>query len=159
MCLWFVLWVPLRSDCDCLSIYPNQKFLGVATLRMVGNSWLWSIMLGNANEARKSLVGYSRLPTEFHIQETQLQATMIIVGISKCTQHVCESGRNSSHLRWLPTLSRLSLAFPCIPDDSVRYATDYCLNFESKRTHTHTHTHARVQETIYSMIFQLNEIF
>ena len=42
-------------------------------------------MLGNANEARKSRVGYCRLPTEFLILETQLQATMIIVGISKCT--------------------------------------------------------------------------
>ena len=39
-------------------------------------------MLGNANEARKSRVGYSRLPTEFLILVTQLQATMIIVGIS-----------------------------------------------------------------------------
>ena len=97
--------------------------------------------LGNVNEARKS--GYSRLPTEFLILETQLQATMIIIGISKCTQHVCESRRNSSHLRWWPTLSRLSLAFPCIPDDSVRYANDYCLNFEIKLTHTRTHTHAR----------------
>ena len=43
----------------------NQKFIVVSTLRMVGNRWLWSIMLGNANEARKSRVGYSRLPTEF----------------------------------------------------------------------------------------------
>ena len=93
----------------------------------------------------KSRVGYSRLPTEFLIVETQLQATMIIVGISKCTQHVYESGRNSSHLRWKPALSRLSLAFPCIPDDSVRYATDYCLNFENKRTHTHTHARTRTR--------------
>ena len=40
-------------------------------------------------------------------------------------------------------------------------ATDYCLNFENKRTHTHSHTHehARALETIYSIIFQLNEIF
>ena len=30
---------------------PNQKFIFVATLRMVGNRWLWSIMLGNQNEA------------------------------------------------------------------------------------------------------------
>ena len=28
-------------------------------------------MLGNADEARKSRVGYSRLPTEFLIMETQ----------------------------------------------------------------------------------------
>ena len=164
---------------------PNQKFIVVATLRMVGNRRLWSIMLGNANEARKSWVGYSRLPTEFLILETQLQATMIIVGISKYTQHVCESGRNSSHLRQYPTLSRLSLAFPCITDDSIhiRYTTDYCLNFENNartrtcwpcththtRTHTHTyahtrthartHAHARTLETIYRIIFQLNEIF
>ena len=78
---------------------PNQKFIVVAMLRMVLNRGLWSIMFGNANEARKSRVGYSRFPTEFFILETQLQGTMIIVGISKCTQHVCESGRNSSHLR------------------------------------------------------------
>ena len=38
-------------------------------------------------------------------------------------------------------------------------ATDYCLNFENKRTRTHTHAHARALETIYSIIFQLNEIF
>ena len=83
------------------TVNPNQKFIVVATLRMVGNRWLWSIMLGTANEARKSWVGYRRLPTEFLILETQLQATMIIVGISKCTQHmfVKLSGRNSSHLR------------------------------------------------------------
>ena len=87
----------LTTECIVL---PNQKFIVVATLRMVGNRWLWSIMLGNVNESRKSRVGYSRLPTEFLILETRLQATMIIVGISKCTQHVCESGRNSSHLRW-----------------------------------------------------------
>ena len=78
----------------------NQKFIVLATLRIVGNRWLWSIMLGNANEARKFRVGYRRLPTEFLILETQLQATMIIVGIFKCTQHVCESCRNFSHLRW-----------------------------------------------------------
>ena len=49
-------------------------------------------------------------------------------------------------------------AFPMIL--SV-YATDYCLNFENKRTRTHTHTCAHVQalETIYSIIFQLNEVF
>ena len=39
-------------------------------------------MLGNANEGRKSRIGYSRLPREFLILETQLQATMIIVGIA-----------------------------------------------------------------------------
>ena len=47
------------------------------------------------------------------------------------------------------------------------YGIDYFLNFEKKRrcthTHTHTHTHtyahARALETIYSIIFQLNEIF
>ena len=43
-------------------------------------------------------------------------------------------------------------------------ATDYCLNFKNKCTpHTHTHTHAhaheRALETIYRIIFQLNEIF
>ena len=32
------------------------------------------------------------------------------------------------------------------------YVTDYCLNFENKRTRTRV-------ETIYSIIFQLNEIF
>ena len=32
-------------------VVTNQKFIVVATLRMVGNRWLWSIMLGNANEA------------------------------------------------------------------------------------------------------------
>ena len=39
-------------------------------------------------------------------------------------------------------------------------ATDY-LNFKNRRTHTHTptRTHARELETIYSIIFQLNEIF
>ena len=30
---------------------PNQKFIVMATLRMVENRCLWSIMLGNANEA------------------------------------------------------------------------------------------------------------
>ena len=25
------------------------------------------------------------------------------------------------------------------------YATDYCLNFENKRTHTHTHKHAQTR--------------
>ena len=35
-------------------------------------------------------------------------------------------------------------------------ATDY-LNFKNK--YTHTHAHARALETIYSIIFQLNEIF
>ena len=34
-------------------------------------------------------------------------------------------------------------------------ATDYCLNFENKRAHTHT----RALEIIYSIIFQLYEIF
>ena len=116
-------------------------------LRMVGNRWLWSIMLGNANEARNSRVGYSRLPTEFLILKTQLQATMIVVGISKCTQHVCESGRNSSHLRWQPTLSRLSLAFPCIPDDSVRLCNWLLFEFW-KQTHTHIHTHTRAGDNL-----------
>ena len=35
------------------------------------------------------------------------------------------------------------------------YAIDYFLNFENKGTHTHTGS----LETIYSIIFQLNEIF
>ena len=47
------------------------------------------------------------------------------------------------------------------------YAIDYFLNFENKhtrthahlRTRTHTHAHARALETIYSIIFKLNEIF
>ena len=55
-------------------------------------------------------------------------------------------------------------AFPMIL--SV-YAIDYFLNVENKRTHTHarthtrthTHAHARTLETIYIIIFQLNEIF
>ena len=40
-------------------------------------------------------------------------------------------------------------------------ATGYCLNLKNKRIHTHTrtHAHARMLETIYSIIFQLNEIF
>ena len=36
-------------------------------------------------------------------------------------------------------------------------ATDY-LNFKNKRT-SHTHAHERALETIYRIIFQLNEIF
>ena len=36
-------------------------------------------------------------------------------------------------------------------------ATDYCLNFENKRTHMHAH--ARALEIIYSITFQLNESF
>ena len=43
-------------------------------------------------------------------------------------------------------------AYPMILSVS---ATDYCMNFENKRTHTHAHA----LETIYSIIFQLNEIF
>ena len=97
-----VLIIAQKCDWSCDQNYAilNQKFIFVATLRIVGNRWLWSIMLGNANEARKTRAGYSRSPTEFLILETQLQATMIIVGISKCTQHVCESGLNSRRLRW-----------------------------------------------------------
>ena len=37
-------------------------------------------------------------------------------------------------------------------------ATDY-LNFKNKSTHTHTLAHAHSLEIIYSIIFQLNEIF
>ena len=69
----------------------------------IENGWKSLIMVDHAWKCQwswKYRVGYSRLPTEFLILETQLQATMIIVGISKCTQHVCESGGNSSHLRW-----------------------------------------------------------
>ena len=47
----------------------NQKFLVVETSIMVGNRWLWSIMLGNANEARKLRVGYHRLSKDFFILE------------------------------------------------------------------------------------------
>ena len=36
---------------------------------------------------------------------------------------------------------------------------DYFFNFENKRTRTHMHAHARALETIYSIIFQMNEIF
>ena len=44
---------------------PNQKFIVVATSRMVENVWLWSIILGNANEARKLRGGYHRLSKDF----------------------------------------------------------------------------------------------
>ena len=62
----------LEVSCYSHTRVPNQKFMFVATLRIVVSRWLWPIMLGNANETRKSRVGYSRLPTEFHILETQL---------------------------------------------------------------------------------------
>ena len=40
------------------------------------------------------------------------------------------------------------------------YATDYCLNFENKRTRTQKDASTpRTLETIYRIIFQLNEIF
>ena len=45
------------------------------------------------------------------------------------------------------------------------YAIEYFYNFENKRTRTHAHahihtlTHTRALEIIYSIIFQLNEIF
>ena len=100
-------------------------------------------MLVNDNGARKSRVGYSRLPTEFHILETQLQATMIIVGISKCTQHVCESGIG------IPAifddgqlLAGYHWHFHAYPMILCIDATDY-LNFKNKHTHTHTRTRTR----------------
>ena len=135
---------------------PNQKFIVVVTLRMVGNCWLWSIMLGNANEASKSRVGYSRLPTEFFILETQLQETMIIAGISKCTQHVCERGRNPAIFDDSQLLADYHWYFHAYPMILSVDATDY-LNFKNKCTHTHAH--ALALETIYSIIFQQNEIF
>ena len=135
-----ILWEAVLSGYTCVvpSLHSNQKFIVVATLRMVGNRWLWSIMLVNANDARKSRVGYSRLPTEFFILETQLQATMIIVGISKCTQHVCESGRNSSILDDSQLLAGYHWHFHAYPMIQSVYVTDYCLNFENKHTHTRT---------------------
>ena len=45
------------------------------------------------------------------------------------------------------------------------YAINYFFTFQNKRTythahtHTHTHLHARALETMYSIVFQLNEIF
>ena len=50
---------------SCNQVIHNQKFIVVATLRMVRNRWSWSIMLGNAIEAKKSRIGYSRLPMDF----------------------------------------------------------------------------------------------
>ena len=92
----------------------------------------------------------------------QLQTTMAIIGVYKCTVHGHENHRNYS----CPTLSRLSLAFPCIPDVSVGLCNWLFFEFW-KQTHTHTQTHtrthtfahARALETICSIIFQLNEIF
>ena len=139
---------------------PNQKFIVVATLRMVGNLWLWSIMLGNANEARKSRVGYSRLPTEFLIPETQQQATMIIVGIPNVPNMFVKVVGIIAIFDDSQLLADYHCHFHAYLMILSVYATDYCLNFENKctrtYTRTHAHTHARWRQFT---IFQLNEIF
>ena len=109
-------------------------------------------MLGNANEVRKSRVCYSRLPTEFLILETQLQATIFIVGIPNMFLKVVVPES-------IPNMFLKVVGIPANFDDSQLLtgyhwhfhsypmilsidATDY-LNFKNKRTHTRTHTHAR----------------
>ena len=121
---------------------------------MVGNRWFWSVMLGNTKEARKYRVGYSRLPTEFLILETQLQATMIIVGIPNVPNMFVKVVGIPGIFDDSQLLAGYHWHFHAYPMILSVDATVY-LNFKNKRTHAH----ARTLETIYSIIFQLNEIF
>ena len=86
-------------------------------------------------------------PKIFLYWKMQLQITMAIFGINKCTLHGHENHKSFNCFRWWPTLSRLSLAFPCIPDDSVRLCNWLLFEFWNKRTRTHTrtHTHSRTR--------------
>ena len=96
----------------------------------------------------------------------QLKTTMAIIGIYKYTLMVMKIIGIPTVFDDSQLLADYHWHFHAYPMILSVYAIDYFLNFGKKtRTHahtltrTHTHAHAHSLETIYSVIFQLNEIF
>ena len=141
-----------------VGFHPNQKFIVVATLRMVGNRWLWSIMRGNANEVENLELVIVDYPQNFLYWKLNYKQRW-----------------SSSVFPSVPNMFVKVVGIPAIFDDSQLLA-GYHWHFHAypmilsvmqltivwilkTNTHTHTHAHACVLGTIYSITFQLNEIF
>ena len=73
----------------------------------------------------------------------QLQTTMAIIGIYKCTLHGHEIIGITTVFDDSQLLADYHWYFHACPMILSVYTTDYCLNFENKRTRTHTQARRR----------------
>ena len=133
---------------------PNQEFIVVAKLRMVGNRWLWSIMLGNANEAENLelvIVDYPRNFLYWKLNYKQQWSSSAFPSVPNMFVKVVKIPAIFHDSQLLAGYHWHFHAYPMIL--SVMQLTIVWI------LKTNAHTHARTLETIYTKIFQLNEIF
>ena len=125
-------------------------------VEIVDYSWLGLELPMKQENWELAIIDYPKKKLYWKIQ---LQTTMAIIVIYKCTLHGHENHRNSNCFVFDDSqlLSDYHCHFHAYPMILSVCATGYCLNFENKRKYTHARTCTRAGDNLqYNISTELN---